>query len=99
MNWQVFEGSDFISVTLFEASDTVDSGEIYLQRHITLSGDEFVGELGTLQAKATNDLCKTFISEYPEILDSARLQTGEPTYYPKRSPKYSKLNPDQTIRS
>ena len=49
-DWQILEGQ-FHSMTLFEAVVDLDAGSIYLQKQITLSGNELVDEWRTLQAR------------------------------------------------
>ena len=49
LTWQVLEGADSIPVTLFEATEKVDSGQIYLQETIDLHGNELVEELRDLK--------------------------------------------------
>lgn len=98
LTWQVLEGASRIPVTLFEAAESVDRGDIYLQEWIELEGNELVDDLRSLQVNATINLCQHFIREYPKILKSARPQVGEATYYPRRRPDDSKIDPDRTIR-
>jgi len=98
LTWQVLEGADSIPVTLFEAAEEVDSGPIYLQETIDLHGNELVEELRDLQAASTIHLCRGFVEDYPYALNKARMQNGDPTYYCRRYPADSQLNPDQTIR-
>ena len=49
LSWQVLEGRAQIPITLFECRKQVDSGDIYLQRHIQLNGSELVEDLRNLQ--------------------------------------------------
>ena len=97
LTWQVLEGKSTIPVTLFEATEKVDSGVIYCQKHITLEGHELISEIRQLQAKTSLELCNYFISNYPSILKSATLQNGKESFYPRRTKKNSKLDPEMTI--
>lgn len=96
MTWQVLEGKDIITITLFEAIDKVDSGDIYLQDEIKLEGHEIFSEIKQLQGKHTIKLIKEFINKYPNI--KARKQSGKESYYPKRTCDDSVLDIDKTIR-
>lgn len=98
LSWQVLEGADRIPVTLLEAAEGVDSGPIYSQATIQLRGNELVDELRAAQAAATLALCTEFISRHPFVLADAREQSGTPTYYPRRGPADSRLDPDKTLR-
>ena len=97
MAWQLLEGKNRIPVTLFEAADAVDAGPIYLQEWIALNGTELNHEWRRLQAEAINCLCVQWVGEYPEILNKARMQTGEPSFYPRRKPEHSHLDATKTI--
>jgi len=97
LSWQVLEGKNRVVVTLFEAEDDVDSGEIYLQDTIELQGHELVDELRKKQAEKTIDLCKEFVNEYPEVLNKSRTQKGSSTFYQRRAPVDSMLDPNKTI--
>jgi methionyl-tRNA formyltransferase len=96
LTWQVLEGENKIPITLFEAADKVDSGKIYLQDRIKLDGTELNVELKRKQGLKTKELILDFVNQYPDIDGSPQL--GEETYYPKRRPEDSELDPDKTIR-
>jgi methionyl-tRNA formyltransferase len=42
-------------------------------------------------------LCLQFIDEYPQILDRARVQKGQASFYPRRRPADSRLDPEKSI--
>jgi methionyl-tRNA formyltransferase len=98
LTWQVLEGKDHIPVTLLEAEDKVDSGKIYAQRWIQLQGHELVDALRHKQAEATISLCHKFVARYPDIVAAAREQEGEESFYPRRGPKDSQLDPEKSIK-
>ncbi len=97
MSWLILEGEHRIPVTLLEAEDDVDAGSIYLQEWLELRGDELSAQWRQLQASATLRLCQNFVAEYPGILKHSRPQEGAPTYYRRRTPADSKLDPSKTI--
>ncbi|MDR0701106.1 MAG: hypothetical protein LBF61_01635 [Azoarcus sp.] len=98
MTWQILAGKNQFTVSLFEAVDEVDAGPIYLQETFHLQGTELVSEWRALQAKMTRKLCSTFISEYPAVLNLAHRQEGKESFYPRRTPKDSRLNPDRPLK-
>ena len=95
LTWQIIEGASSITVTLFEASFKVDDGPIYEQEIIEFNGTELVGELRSLQAKATMKLLHRFISKFPDI--NGKPQTGESTFYRRRTKEDSKLSTDKSL--
>lgn len=97
LTWQILEGKKRIPITLFEAADDVDSGPIYAQRWIEFEGHELVDELREGQATATKDICQWFVDHYPESLSEVREQQGLESFYARRRPKDSELDPNKTI--
>jgi RimJ/RimL family protein N-acetyltransferase len=97
MSWQIIEGAQRIPVTLLEAVDEVDAGPIYLQDWIELEGHELSSDWRALQAAATIRLCRRFVQRYPGVLSEASEQIGGPTFYRKRRPKDSELNPSESL--
>jgi len=98
LSWQILEGKNEIPVTLFEAEVTLDSGDIYLQESIVFEGHELLDELQVLLADTTIRLCKQYISQYPDVLEGARVQEGNESFYVKRSPIDSMLDPNKSLK-
>ncbi len=95
LSWQIIEGINLIPITIFEASSKVDSGVIYYQDFICLEGHELIEEIRNLQGQYTINLCLRFADEYPNVVGSP--QTGQETFYARRRPSDSEINPQQTI--
>ena len=96
-SWLILEGEHRIPVTLFEAVDQVDAGKIYLQEWITLIGTELVEDWRNLLAEATAHLTEKFVASYPEVLSTARAQSGQTTFYRRRRAEDSRLSVDQSL--
>ena len=90
--WQIIEGNDDIPITLFEAVEALDAGQIYYQENMQFNGTELLDELREMQADATFRLCDKFIKEYPEVVENARDQVGEESFYRKRTPLDSEID-------
>lgn len=97
MTWQILEGKSEIPITLFEAAAAVDSGPIYLEDTMVFSGGELVGELRRTQGEMTVALCERFVTQYPQVVDGARAQTGEGSVYARRGPQDSQLDPHRSL--
>ncbi|MBK1633376.1 methionyl-tRNA formyltransferase [Thiohalocapsa halophila] len=97
LTWQIVEGKQRIPVTLIEAADRVDSGAIYAQRWLQFQGHELIDELRAAQAQATHDLCRWFVDAYPYSAAQGRRQQGEETFYPRRGPADSRLDPEKAV--
>jgi len=95
--WQVLEGKMTIPVCLIEAADQVDSGKIYAREIIQLNGHELVDELREAQAEATMNLCTAFVEHFPHSVNNEKKQTGDETFYSRRRPEDSRLDPKKSI--
>jgi methionyl-tRNA formyltransferase len=96
MTWQILEGKDDIPITLFEASEKIDTGDIYMQDVIHLCGDELVEEWREKLGKKTCEMCIQFIENYFFVL-TAQKQRGDSSYYQRRMPENSELDPSKNI--
>jgi methionyl-tRNA formyltransferase len=99
MTWRVLEGCDRLVVSLIEAQDPVDSGDIYAKDHVTLKGSELLPELQALVGDSTVRLCATFVRRAAAGPVRGEKQVGEPTYFPRRGPEDSRLDPNESIVS
>jgi len=98
LTWQILNGDNEIQIVLFEAEESIDSGMIYLQNTMKFTGRELVDDLRKIQAKFTFNMCRKFIADYPDIVNKGRVQSGDATYFARRTPQDSRLDPDRTIR-
>ncbi len=97
MTWQVLAGHTVIPVVLLEAIEGVDAGDIYLRDEIPLNGYELCDELRHLQGEKTIELCLRFMHSYPHV--SPQAQTGEGSFFTRRTSDDSRLDPDRTLRA
>lgn len=93
--WTILEGGNEIAVSLLECMDPVDSGNIWHQEHIGLSGTETFDEINALLFAAELRLMDWALQNCDT--GKSRPQQGEPSYRRKRTPADSQINPDQSI--
>lgn len=93
--WQILEGKNKIPVTLFEATAKVDEGDIYIKDYIMLQGHELNDEIRKLQGQKTIELCLKFLDDHENLKPTK--QTGQGTYYTKRTPEDSELDKEKSI--
>ena len=96
LTWQVLQGKNRIPITLFEATEKVDAGEIYLRDVIELSGYELLEEIKHQQGVKTKALIHKFIQNYGQLESTP--QQGKATYYRKRKPSDSELDPEKPLK-
>ncbi len=98
LTWQILEGKNEVPISLFEAEDEVDSGEIYLQDVMHFEGHELIDELRVIQGSKTVDMALEFIERYAEFEKSGgKKQEGKETFYPRRRSRDSELETDKSI--
>ena len=96
VQWQILEGANEIPVCLIEATDHVDSGDIYGTTTIKLDRHELMPEIRLAQANATKELIVSLLNKFPHYSKAA--QVGSTTYFRRRSRDDDRLDPDKTIR-
>ncbi len=72
-------------------------GKFIYAANVALKGDELLPEIQEKVAGAMMQLCEKFVSAYPGILKKGKSQSGKPTYYLRRKPDDSRLNPQKSI--
>lgn len=97
MFWQILEGKNTIYFTMFEASDGVDNGDVYMKRTLELTGYELNEELRKKQACFIIEMCIEFIQNYPQY-KLPMPQQGKESFYVKRCAKDSRLDIDKSLR-
>lgn len=95
LTWQILEGKNEIPITLFEAVEKVDSGDIYIQDVIRLNGSELLTKIKDLQGKATKKIVLEFVKKYPNI--QGKKQNGQESFYRRRKPEDSELDINKSI--
>ena len=97
MFWQILENKKDIVFSMFEASNGIDNGDIYMKKTLHLNGYELNNELRKKQANFIIDMCLDFIQNY-KIYKIPKKQSGDESFYKKRGPKDSKLDINKTIK-
>ncbi len=95
LTWTILEGKNEVVNTLFEAEDAVDAGQIFMQNKMQFKGHELLEELHQVQGEKINELIVQFVQAYPDV--EGQEQSGEESFYKKRSAKDSELDPNKTI--
>jgi len=93
--WAILGGSNELVVTLLDARDPVDSGDIWSQRRITLRGGELYDEINAALFDAEIDLMNWAIVNCDQ--SRPRPQSGEPSFYRRRKPEDSRIDPHRSV--
>jgi methionyl-tRNA formyltransferase len=93
--WQILEGKNDIPVCLIEASNKVDSGDIWLTDVIKLTGTELASEWREMQGNISIELALRFVLDYKML--SAKKQSGKSGFYSRRRPNDSQLDMNKKL--
>jgi RimJ/RimL family protein N-acetyltransferase len=98
LTWQILEGKNEIPTVLFEASEKVDSGQIYSKQELKFEGHELINEIREAQGTLIVSMVKSLIEDYPRSLFNGIQQSGKGSYYPRRRSVDSKVDPESSLR-
>lgn len=95
--WSIVNGDEAITLSLLEVEDKVDSGRIWLKLRIPVEKNALWNEVNNLLFAAEIKLMTEAIERYESIEPYSQDPDIKPTYYPKRTPKDSEINPYLSI--
>lgn len=94
--WQVVSGETELTVTLLEATDKVDAGDIWHKLKIHVPPTALYDEINQGIFQTEIDLMDFAVANFTTIEPKPQ-DSIEPTYWPKRSPKDSELDTSKSI--
>lgn len=92
----ILEGRNSITVSLLEAQEPVDTGDIWCKTQFHLDGHELLEEIHEKLFEAEIELMNQALSIWQDIQPSKQPDSGS-SYYSKRSPEDSQLDVNKTI--
>ncbi len=99
--WDVVNGKDELTLSLLNANDKVDTGDIWQKRKIELNGTELFDEINDLLFKAELELiawaCESI--DNTEAIKQSDIVTSSITYHEKRTPKDSEIDMSKSLVS
>ncbi len=95
--WELLGGADTITLSLLEAEDKVDSGRIWKKLQIAIPKHSLWDEIDDLLFKAEIDLLDYAVDNLDLCEPTPQSANRQPTYYPRRTPKDSRLDVHKTI--
>jgi methionyl-tRNA formyltransferase len=93
--WQILEGADRLVVSLLDAEDALDSGDIWHQTVVNLDGTELHAEIHARLFDAEASLMDWALEHCAD--SRPRPQQGDPTFYRKRTPADSAIDPSRSL--
>jgi methionyl-tRNA formyltransferase len=93
--WQLLEGRNRIPISMILAADEADSGDILMQDELILDGTELNDAIRKALGEKIVRMCLSYL-DAPEP-SFGTPQEGEPSWYSRRRPEDSRLDPERTI--
>ncbi|WP_301361555.1 formyltransferase family protein [Stutzerimonas nitrititolerans] len=97
--WDIIGGAEEITLSLLEAEDKVDSGRIWQKVRFPIPKDALWDEINKRLFCAEIELIDFAVREFSSIMPVEQDISIEPTYYPRRLPSDSQIDPSQSIAS
>ena len=95
--WQIINGAEHITLSLLEAEDAVDSGRIWLQTTLPILKHALWDEINEQLFLAEIALIDLAVKEFETVIPIQQSANIEPTYFPRRKPVDSKIDPHLSI--
>jgi methionyl-tRNA formyltransferase len=95
--WEIMQGADNITLTLLEAADAVDSGSIWHKVQIPIPKDALWDEINEALFKSEIELISYAVENFVRVDPKPQDTTIEATYYPRRTPSNSRIDPTKSI--
>lgn len=97
--WQIIAGAEEITLNLLEAEDKVDSGRIWKKVRFPVPKYALWDEINARLFEAEIELIDFAVREFNSITPMEQDASIEPTYYPRRVPSDSQIDPTESITS
>jgi methionyl-tRNA formyltransferase len=95
--WEIVGGAEHITLSLLEAEDKVDSGRVWAKRKIPVPQDALWDEINHRLFTAEIELIDFAVKHFGRLTAVVQANAEQATYYPKRTPQDSRLDPHQTL--
>ena len=101
LTWQIINGEEMITFSLFEASEKLDSGPIYLKKKIRIKKYLTFNEIKNTQFNMNISLIKNFLKHYKKKGEPPKsfLPKGNPSYFRIRKKEDSKIDINKSLKT
>lgn len=97
--WQIIGGAEQVVLSLLEAEDAVDSGRLWHQIKLPVPKHALWNEINDQIFSAELELMDIAVKQFESVTPVSQRNDIEPTYFPKRKPTDSRIDPYVSIAS
>ena len=95
--WEIINGAEYLTLSLLEATDKVDAGDIWHKFKVQIPSTALYDEINQMIFQTELSLMDFAVAEFGEIEPLAQDLEIQSTYWPKRSPEDSELDISKSI--
>jgi methionyl-tRNA formyltransferase len=95
--WALVQGAEFITLSMLEAEDKVDSGRIWRKAHIRVPRVALWDEINHLLFNAELEMIDYAVQNYALAKPQPQADAAQATYLRKRTPQDSRIDPNKSI--
>ncbi|MDC0479703.1 formyltransferase family protein [Flavobacteriaceae bacterium] len=96
--WEIINGKSQLTVSLIKAEDKIDTGMIYKKIKIKIEAHELWDEINKKLFKTEIKLLDFAVTSFKKLKGIEQTSDVKATYYSKRNPSDSKINPRDSIK-
>lgn len=97
--WEIINGADTLTVSLIEAADPVDTGDIWTQRSLPIPRAALWPEIAQALFQVQSELMTFAVDHFDRVRPRPQAPDEAASYYRKRAPADSELDPHASIAS
>lgn len=94
--WEIVNGTEQITISLIEAEDRVDTGDIWKKVRVHIPKTALYDEINELIFEAELELMDFAVENFSDVTPSKQ-SVEAPSYWPKRMPRDSEVKINQSI--
>lgn len=95
--WQIINGESVVVVSLLEASEKVDCGDIWTKSAHNIPKYFLYDDIMNIVNQSHLDLMDYALENYSTVVPYAQAMDADATYFPKRAPSDSEISPFDSI--
>lgn len=95
--WELVNGASEITVSMINAEDEIDSGDVWMKISVSIPDNILYEEINHLLFTAESQLMDYAVASFTTAKPIPQDITVAPTYYPRRKPTDSEIDPYASI--
>ncbi len=95
--WEIVKGADHFTLSMIDAAPLVDSGHIWAKSHCEIPKAALFDEINEILFTAMFGMIENVVEDRNSFVKFPQDMSVAPTYYEKRQPKDSEIDPNKSI--